>query len=60
MKMQSGREFGNDISDIIGIIKSEKEIGNNLSYDMIINAGNYLYDINFKPTERILKKGKNF
>ena len=47
MKMKSGREFGNDVSDIIGIIMSEKQNGNDVSFDEIMKAGIQLYGDDF-------------
>ena len=47
MKMKSGREAGNDVSDIIGIIKAEKELGNDIPYEKIMAAGEYLYGKEF-------------
>lgn len=51
--MQSGRVFGNDLSDIIGILFSEKDKGNNITFDDIIKAGLYLYDNKFNISEDI-------
>lgn len=56
MKMQSGREYGNDIPDIIGIIKCEKEKGNSISYETIIKAGQYLYSDKFIVSESLLNR----
>ena len=44
MKMKSGRAHGNDFSDIVGIIYSEKEKGNDISINQIKYAVNYLYE----------------
>ena len=43
MKLMSGRIYKNDISDIIGIIISNRNNGKNISYDMIDNAVKNLY-----------------
>ncbi len=53
IKMQSGREFGNDISDIIGIIKTEKGNGNVIDYQSIISAGEFLYGNCFEVSESL-------
>ena len=43
MKLMSGRIYKNDISDIIGIIISNKNNGKNVTYDMIDKAIKNLY-----------------
>ena len=43
MKLMSGRIYKNDISDIIGIIISNKKNGKDVTYDMIDKAIKNLY-----------------
>ena len=44
MKLMSGRQYKNDISDIIGILHEEKERGKPLSLESIKKAVGDLYD----------------
>lgn len=44
MKMQAGRLYNNDLPDIIGILASEKQKGNNITFDKIEDALEFLYD----------------
>ena len=59
-KMQSGREFGNDIPDIIGILFSEKENSNDITFEQIMNAGTFLYEDKFNVTESLKNRVKLF
>ena len=59
MKMQSGREYGNDIPDIIGILKEEKEIGHNITFEEIMESGRYLYS-KFQVSDSLLKRVEKF
>lgn len=43
MKMVSAREYRNDISDIAGIIQASKAENNDIPFDIIKNAVEYLY-----------------
>ncbi|MCH1942415.1 DUF6036 family nucleotidyltransferase [Holdemania massiliensis] len=43
MKLKSGREYKNDLSDIVGIVKAEKGLGNPLTFEKVDNAVNQLY-----------------
>lgn len=43
MKLMSGRKYKNDISDIVGIISSARDLGIDISFQMIDNAVNNLY-----------------
>lgn len=43
MKLVSNRLYKHDKSDLIGIIKAERELGNNITLDMIKKAVNDLY-----------------
>ncbi len=43
MKLMSGRKYKNDISDVIGILKEEKEQGKPLTLEMINTAACNLY-----------------
>ena len=56
MKMQSGREYSNDIPDIIGILKDEKAKGNEIKFEDILESGKYLYGDNFKVSEILLQE----
>lgn len=60
MKMQSGREYGHDIPDIIGIIRSEKIKNNNIDYDTIVDAGKYLYADKFNVSENLQMRVKKY
>jgi len=44
MKLMSGRKYKNDISDVIGILKEQKEIGKPLTLEKIQTAACDLYD----------------
>jgi len=55
MKLKSGRIYKHDLSDIVGIILSEKMIGNNISYNRILDAYKELYNNILDIDERILK-----
>ena len=44
MKLRSYREYKHDMSDIIGIIKEQKELGSPLSIEIIQSAFSELYD----------------
>ncbi len=44
MKLRSYRKYKHDMSDIIGIIKEQKELGSPLSIEMIQGAFSELYD----------------
>ena len=44
MKLMSGRQYKNDISDVIGILHEQKERGKPLTLTMIKNAVSNLYD----------------
>lgn len=43
MKLMSARKYKSDLSDIVGILKEHKEIGNIISFDQIQNAVFELY-----------------
>ena len=43
MKAKSGRYFGKDMSDIIGILCCERERKNDISFEKIVQAFEYLY-----------------
>lgn len=60
MKMQSDREFSHDIPDIVGIIKCELDKGNRITYEKIHNAGVYLYESGFNPSDSLIERVKNF
>lgn len=60
MKVKSGREAGNDISDIIGILYKEKEKGNSISYEMISKAGAYLYGDKFIVEKSLESRLKHY
>ena len=55
MKMQSGRTYGNDLSDIVGILYSEKEKNNEIPFSKIISAGEFLYEDNFKVSSSVME-----
>lgn len=59
MKMQSGRTYGNDISDIIGILYSEKEQNNTITFSQIVEAGRFLYEDKFKVSSTIMNYVEN-
>jgi len=58
MKLRSYREYKHDMSDIIGIIKEQKEFGFPLSIDTIQNAFFELYDEEINP--ELLKVVKQY
>lgn len=43
MKLMSGRKYKNDLSDVIGILKEESNVGNNISIEQIRDAVKNLY-----------------
>ena len=53
MKMQSGRFYSDDITDIIGILATEKKAGNEINYTTIMDAAHYLYGDKLAITETI-------
>lgn len=56
MKLMSGRIYKNDISDIIGILLSERNKGNNISLEKIKDASVKLYN----KWENIPEQSRNF
>ena len=44
MKLKAGRTYKHDLSDIVGILKEEHERRNTISWDMVTQAVNDLYD----------------
>ena len=44
MKLMSGRQYKNDISDVIGILREQKGRGKPLTLEMIKTAVSNLYD----------------
>ena len=60
MKMQSDREFEHDVSDIIGIMLEETKKGNRLSWDVILSAGQYLYDDKFIVSDSLTSRVKSY
>ena len=60
MKMQSGRFYNDDVPDIIGIIASEKKIGNDVSYEKITNALSYLYGDGTNVSPEIMNRVSNY
>jgi len=60
MKMQSDREFGHDIPDIVGILKCELHDGNRISYEDVEKAGIFLYDSDFNPSDSLKKRVEQY
>ena len=58
MKLCSYREYKNDISDIIGIIKENIERGNNITYTTVNTAYKELYGNNAEIPEKASRKLK--
>ena len=56
MKMQSGRLYNDDLPDIVGIIASEKRQGNELTYDKIEKALEYLYEDKINVSQDIVER----
>ncbi len=56
MKMQSGRFYNDDIPDIVGIIASEKKCGNELTYEKINKALDYLYEDKKNVSHEIIER----
>lgn len=56
MKLESAREYKNDYSDIIGILKEHYEIGEKLSIDKIKSA----YELLYGSWNNLNKKSKDF
>ena len=44
MKLMAGRQYKNDLSDVVGILFEQKNIGKEISLDCIKKAANELYD----------------
>lgn len=60
MKLKSYRTYKNDISDIIGILREQCEMGDPLSYDRIIQALDNLYDSHDDILQSVLDRIKNY
>lgn len=60
MKMQAGRLYNNDLPDIIGILAAEKQNGNNITYETIKNALNYLYEDKLTVQEELCGMVKEY
>ena len=60
MKMLSGREALSDIPDIIGIIRGEKKLGNEILFDKICEQGDFLYGDKFVVSESLMKRVKDY
>lgn len=44
MKLMAGRQYKNDLSDVVGILIEQQSIGKEISLDCIKKAANELYD----------------
>ena len=55
MKLKSGRSYKHDLSDIVGIVLSEKKMNNNITYEEVVSCFEEMYgNINIVD-ERLLR-----